>query len=175
MSTYILEQQRKENARLVTVLMDVSSTLHQSLNHQGQPAVVTKGQMEELARLSKEVDEVTAARKSVGREIRNAIRDKKIGARTPPPPLPPFWERFDSAGEFLAFLVFAFIMCGIGLAALILAYLLIHAFLARVYDWLILPAWLLLRRMSMTAGVFKQAKRYTYDGLQATQHIAFLA
>ncbi|KAK8227051.1 hypothetical protein IWZ00DRAFT_366541 [Phyllosticta capitalensis] len=179
-----LERQRRENTHLVTVLLAVSSTLHQFHNHQGNPAVATKGQMEELARLYNEVDELTTARKIVGRDIRAAIHKKRRAERAP------FWAGFSSsirqvfllsgntwiqcAGEFLACLIAIFIICCVGFAALILASLLIYAFLVMVYGLLILPTWQLLKGMHMATDVLslvRAARRAQGVVLHCFHHI----
>ncbi|KAK8205686.1 hypothetical protein IWZ01DRAFT_484922 [Phyllosticta capitalensis] len=182
MPTNTLERQREENARLVTVLLDVSSTLGQLIK-QEKPDVTSKRQIAKLAGLCREVEDVTAAQQAIGHEIRTAISDARIAelsrldccsykdaTTTPQPPPPPFSLDFsscirrainlpantaESVGLAWAplFLISAPLACGVYLVALFFAQIVIYAVLVRVYDLLILPVRPSLERILVATSV----------------------
>lgn len=155
MPTNTLERQREENARLVTVLLDVSSTLGQLIK-QEKPDVTSKRQIAKLAGLCKEIEDVTAAQQAIGHQLR--------------PPAPPFWldlssrirraipisgNTAESVGlvrDPLLFVIRATVLCGFVLVAFVFDAVLV-AFLVRVYDWLILPVWPYLERILVATDV----------------------
>ncbi|KAL1384689.1 hypothetical protein HDK64DRAFT_256086 [Phyllosticta capitalensis] len=183
MPTNTLERQREENTRLVTVLLDVSSTLGQLIK-QEKPVVTSERQIAKLAGLCREVEDVTAAQPAIGHEIRTAISDARIAelsrphccsykeaTTTPQQPQQPFSLDFSSCirraidlpgnvAELVGLVrdspllvIIAPLVCGIYIVVLVFAQVVIYAVLVRVYDWLILPVWPLLEQIYATISV----------------------